>query len=54
MTKRTEIMKERVAAMESVNASFRPLYDALSLTRSGLRTFMPRKWTWRAMGHKDT
>jgi hypothetical protein len=30
MTKRTEIMKERVAAMESVNASFRPLYDALS------------------------
>jgi hypothetical protein len=30
MTRRTEIMKERVAAMESVNASFRQLYDALS------------------------
>jgi hypothetical protein len=30
MAKRTELMKERVTAMESVTASFRPLYDSLS------------------------
>jgi hypothetical protein len=30
MAQRTEIMKERVAAMEAVNASFRQLYDTLS------------------------
>jgi hypothetical protein len=30
MAQRTELMKERVATMESVNASFRELYDALS------------------------
>lgn len=31
MAKRTEIMKDRVAAMESVNATFRPLYESLSV-----------------------
>lgn len=30
MAQRTEIMKERLAAMESVNASFKQLYDSLS------------------------
>lgn len=30
MAQRTEIMKERLAAMESVNASFKQLYDTLS------------------------
>jgi hypothetical protein len=30
MAQRTEIMKERVATMESANASFRQLYDSLS------------------------
>lgn len=30
MARMTEIMKQRVAAMESVNASFKQLYDALS------------------------
>jgi hypothetical protein len=31
MAKRTALMKERVVAMESVNASFRPFYDSLSV-----------------------
>ena len=31
MARRTEAMKQRVAAMESVNASFKTLYDALSV-----------------------
>ncbi len=30
MAQRTEIMKERLAAMESINASFKQLYDSLS------------------------
>ena len=31
MSRRTEVMKQRVAAMESVNASFKTLYDALTV-----------------------
>jgi periplasmic protein CpxP/Spy len=31
MARRTEVMKQRVAAMESVNGSFKTLYDALTV-----------------------
>ncbi len=31
MARRTEVMKQRVVAMESVNASFKTLYDALTV-----------------------
>lgn len=33
MSRRTEVMKQRVAAMESVNASFKTLYDALTVNQ---------------------
>ncbi|MBI5785264.1 MAG: Spy/CpxP family protein refolding chaperone [Rhodocyclales bacterium] len=57
MAQRTEIMKERVAVMESVNASFRQLYDSLSpdqkrvadihaarMGQGGHRGYMGRGW----------
>jgi hypothetical protein len=48
MTKRTELMKERVAAMESVNASFRPLYDSLSADQKRVADIHAAR-----MGHGD-
>jgi hypothetical protein len=53
MTRRTEIMKERVAAMESVNASFRPLYDALSTDQKRVADIhAARMGHGGPMGHK--
>jgi hypothetical protein len=53
MSRRTEVMKQRVAAMESVNASFKTLYDALTVDQKRVADIHASRMGDRGhMGHR--
>lgn len=53
MTQRIEAMKQRVAAMESVNGSFKTLYDALTIEQRRVADIHAARMGERgAMGHR--
>jgi periplasmic protein CpxP/Spy len=52
MSRRTEALKQRVAAMESVNASFKTLYDALTVDQKRVADIHASRMGQRGpMGH---